>query len=75
MNVGVLEKLHTDYVFPLLLMSQTDVVAVEQEKWTHPPFAAVIADSFIYARVAHDMKYMVTMELGNGLQTLNLPFL
>ena len=48
---------------PLLLMSHTDVVAVEPEKWTHPPFAADIADDFIYGRGALDMKHMVTMEL------------
>lgn len=48
---------------PLLLMSHTDVVAVEPEKWTHDPFAADIADGFIYGRGALDMKHMVTMEL------------
>src|SRR5947209_6312757 len=48
---------------PLLLMSHTDVVAVETEKWTHNPFAAEIADGFIYGRGALDMKHMVTMEL------------
>lgn len=48
---------------PLLLMSHTDVVAVEAEKWAHNPFAADIADGFIYARGALDMKHMVTMEL------------
>ncbi len=48
---------------PLLLMSHTDVVAVEPEKWTHNPFAAEIADGFIYGRGALDMKHMVTMEL------------
>lgn len=48
---------------PLLLMSHTDVVAVEAEKWTHGPFSADIADGFIYARGALDMKNMVTMEL------------
>jgi acetylornithine deacetylase/succinyl-diaminopimelate desuccinylase-like protein len=48
---------------PLLLMSHTDVVAVEPDKWTHDPFAAEIADGFIYARGALDMKHMVTMEL------------
>lgn len=48
---------------PLLLMSHTDVVAVEPEKWTHDPFAAEIADGFIYGRGALDMKHMVTMEL------------
>lgn len=49
---------------PILLMSHTDVVAVEPEKWTHDPFAADVAeDSFIYGRGALDMKHMVTMEL------------
>ena len=48
---------------PLLLMSHTDVVAVEQEKWTHNPFGAEIADGFVYGRGALDMKNMVTMEL------------
>lgn len=48
---------------PLLLMSHTDVVAVEPDKWTHDPFAAEIAEGFVYARGALDMKHMVTMEL------------
>jgi acetylornithine deacetylase/succinyl-diaminopimelate desuccinylase-like protein len=48
---------------PLLLMSHTDVVAVEPEKWTHEPFAAAIASDFIYGRGALDMKNMVAMEL------------
>jgi len=48
---------------PLLLMSHTDVVAVEPDKWSHNPFAAEIADGFIYGRGALDMKHMVTMEL------------
>lgn len=47
---------------PLLLMSHTDVVAVEPEKWTHDPFSADIADGFIYGRGALDMKQMVGME-------------
>ncbi len=48
---------------PLLLMSHTDVVAVEPDKWTYDPFAAEIADDFIYGRGALDMKNIVTMEL------------
>src|SRR5258708_36879854 len=47
---------------PLLLMSHTDVVAVEPEKWTHDPFSGDIADGFIYGRGALDMKQMVAME-------------
>lgn len=48
---------------PFLLMSHTDVVAVELEKWSHDPFAADISNGFVYARGALDMKNMVTMEL------------
>src|SRR5207253_5974622 len=48
---------------PLLLMSHTDVVAVEPEKWTHDPFAADIADGFVYGRGALDMKNLVAMQL------------
>jgi acetylornithine deacetylase/succinyl-diaminopimelate desuccinylase-like protein len=47
---------------PLLLMSHTDVVAVEAERWTHGPFSGDIADGFIYGRGALDMKQMVAME-------------
>src|SRR5579863_1459440 len=47
---------------PLLLMSHTDVVAVEPEKWTHDPFSGDIADGYIYGRGALDMKQMATME-------------
>ncbi len=47
---------------PLLLMSHTDVVAVEPEKWTHGPFSGDIAEGFIYGRGALDMKQMVAME-------------
>jgi acetylornithine deacetylase/succinyl-diaminopimelate desuccinylase-like protein len=47
---------------PLLLMSHTDVVAVEPEKWSHGPFSGDVADGFIYGRGALDMKHMVTME-------------
>ena len=47
---------------PLLLMSHTDVVAVEPEKWTHDPFSGDVADGFLYGRGALDMKQMVGME-------------
>jgi acetylornithine deacetylase/succinyl-diaminopimelate desuccinylase-like protein len=48
---------------PLLLMSHTDVVSVEKEKWTQDPFGGEIVDGFIYGRGALDMKNMVAMEL------------
>jgi acetylornithine deacetylase/succinyl-diaminopimelate desuccinylase-like protein len=60
----IVARLHGDgSAPPLLLMSHTDVVAVEPEKWTHDPFGAEIADGFLYGRGALDMKHMVTMEL------------
>jgi acetylornithine deacetylase/succinyl-diaminopimelate desuccinylase-like protein len=48
---------------PLLLMSHTDVVAVEPDKWTQDPFGGRIVDGFVYGRGALDMKNMVAMEL------------
>ena len=48
---------------PLLLMSHLDVVPAPPERWTHEPFAADVADGYIYGRGAVDMKGMVAMEL------------
>src|SRR5688572_14996221 len=48
---------------PLLLMSHTDVVAVERDKWTQNPFGGDVVDGFVYGRGALDMKNMVAMEL------------
>jgi acetylornithine deacetylase/succinyl-diaminopimelate desuccinylase-like protein len=48
---------------PLLLNGHLDVVAVDREKWTHDPFAAIEADGCIWGRGAIDMKNMVTMSL------------
>ncbi|MFL5689976.1 MAG: M20/M25/M40 family metallo-hydrolase [Chloroflexota bacterium] len=49
---------------PFLLLSHLDVVPAPPERWTHPPFAADIADGYVYGRGAVDMKAMVAMELG-----------
>lgn len=49
---------------PLLLLSHLDVVPAPAERWTHDPFAADLADGYIYGRGAVDMKGMVAMELG-----------
>jgi acetylornithine deacetylase/succinyl-diaminopimelate desuccinylase-like protein len=48
---------------PLLLLSHLDVVPAPSDRWTHPPFAADIADGYIYGRGAVDMKQMVAMEI------------
>jgi acetylornithine deacetylase/succinyl-diaminopimelate desuccinylase-like protein len=49
---------------PFLLLSHLDVVPAPPERWTHAPFAADIADGYIWGRGAVDMKGMVALELG-----------
>ena len=48
---------------PLLLLGHTDVVAVEEEMWTHPPFGGELHDGFVWGRGALDMKNMVATQL------------
>ena len=48
---------------PFLLLSHLDVVPAPAERWTHDPFAADLADGYVYGRGAVDMKGMVAMEL------------
>ena len=47
---------------PLLLLSHLDVVPADPTEWTHPPFAADVADGYVWGRGAVDMKAMVAME-------------
>ncbi|MBX6341708.1 MAG: M20/M25/M40 family metallo-hydrolase, partial [Thermomicrobiaceae bacterium] len=48
----------------LLFMSHTDVVPVEDASlWTHPPFAAEIAEGRIWGRGANDMKSIVAAQV------------
>ena len=49
---------------PFLLLSHLDVVPAPSDRWTHDPFAADIADGYVYGRGAVDMKGMVALELG-----------
>jgi acetylornithine deacetylase/succinyl-diaminopimelate desuccinylase-like protein len=49
---------------PLLLLSHLDVVPAPSDRWSHDPFAADLADGYVYGRGAVDMKAMVAMELG-----------
>lgn len=48
---------------PLLLMAHADVVSVEADKWTYPPFAGAIEDGVIWGRGAVDTKNLVAAEL------------
>ena len=47
---------------PFLLLSHLDVVPVDAHGWTHEPFAADVADGYVWGRGAVDMKFMVAME-------------
>lgn len=46
---------------PLLLQGHIDVVPTTEQRWTHPPFAAEIADGMIWGRGALDDKGAVAM--------------
>ncbi|NKB33610.1 MAG: M20/M25/M40 family metallo-hydrolase [Pseudomonadales bacterium] len=54
---------------PLLMMAHTDVVNVDPEKWTFPPFSATVDGGYVYGRGAVDDKdnlaaaLMVMLEL------------
>lgn len=48
---------------PLLLMSHLDVVPVEPENWTHPPFGGDLVDGYVWGRGAVDMKQWVAWHL------------
>lgn len=48
---------------PLMLANHTDVVPVEEEHWSHSPFAGEVVDGRIYGRGAVDMKGCAVMQL------------
>ncbi|MEX2372389.1 MAG: M20/M25/M40 family metallo-hydrolase [Dehalococcoidia bacterium] len=48
---------------PLMLGNHTDVVPVEPDYWTKPPFEGVVEDGRIYGRGAMDMKSCGVMQL------------
>ncbi|MBK6489874.1 MAG: M20/M25/M40 family metallo-hydrolase [Gemmatimonadetes bacterium] len=48
---------------PLLLMAHMDVVGVEPDKWTYPPFGAEVHGGFLYGRGAIDDKGMLACHL------------
>jgi acetylornithine deacetylase/succinyl-diaminopimelate desuccinylase-like protein len=47
----------------LLLMSHLDVVPADPQEWDHPPFAAEVADGYIWGRGAVDTKQLTAMQL------------
>ncbi len=60
---------------PLLLMGHTDVVNVDPQKWTFPPFSATRDGGYVYARGAVDDKDNVAASLMVMLllKRLNVP--
>ena len=60
---------------PLILLSHTDVVMAEPQRWSVPPFSGEIRDGFIYGRGASDMKgtAAVHVTLMRLLKRLNVP--
>ena len=53
----------SDSLGALMLMSHLDVVPAAAEEWDHPPFAADLADGYIWGRGAVDTKQLTAMEL------------
>ena len=45
----------------LVLLSHSDVVPAEEDRWTHDPFGAEIADGFVWGRGTLDMKGIAVM--------------
>jgi acetylornithine deacetylase/succinyl-diaminopimelate desuccinylase-like protein len=53
---------------PLLLYGHVDVVPAVASEWTHPPFAAEVAEGAIWGRGALDMKGGVALIVAAALQ-------
>src|SRR5262249_20073853 len=48
---------------PLLLLGHLDTVPCEPERWTHPPWAADVADGCVWGRGAIDSKLTTATQL------------
>jgi len=55
----------------LLFCGHVDVVPTDPKAWTHPPFAGVIADGYVWGRGALDMKGGVAMMVSAALRAAN----
>jgi acetylornithine deacetylase/succinyl-diaminopimelate desuccinylase-like protein len=57
-----------DPAHAIMVMGHTDVVPVEEGRWSQPPFQGKIVGGVLYGRGALDMKDLVVMELQAFLQ-------
>lgn len=57
----------------VMLSGHTDVVPVEGQDWTHPPFAMTEKDGRLYGRGAADMKGFVACAIAAMLQAARSP--
>ena len=57
----------------VMLSGHTDVVPVEGQLWTHPPFAATEAGGRIYGRGAADMKGFVACAIAAMIRAVRQP--
>jgi len=53
---------------PLMLYGHVDVVPTAGQDWTHPPFAGVVEDGWVWGRGTLDMKGGVAMMLAAALR-------
>lgn len=52
----------------LVLLSHSDVVPVEEQRWTRDPFGAELVDGFLWGRGALDMKNITVMHAAAAAQ-------
>ncbi|MEK9861502.1 MAG: M20/M25/M40 family metallo-hydrolase, partial [Alphaproteobacteria bacterium] len=57
----------------VMLSGHTDVVPVDGQDWTKPPFQAVEDQGRIYGRGTADMKGFVASALAAGLEAAKMP--
>lgn len=53
---------------PLMMYGHVDVVTVDNQSWTHPPFSGAIIDDYVWGRGALDMKGGVAMMIAAFLK-------
>ncbi|MBR5491024.1 MAG: M20/M25/M40 family metallo-hydrolase [Oscillospiraceae bacterium] len=59
---------------PVIFMAHQDVVACEEDKWTHPPFAAEIHEGMIWARGSVDTKCIISALMESAEELIDTGF-